>query len=58
VLRLESFEANDPANAFYRRNGWLEVERYFDEEAGVGKIVFRKPVAGTRSTARQAGRLR
>jgi ribosomal protein S18 acetylase RimI-like enzyme len=42
VLTLESFEANQPANAFYRKNGWQEVSRYFDESAGVSKIVFQK----------------
>ena len=43
-LRLESFEGNQSANAFYRKHGWLEVSRYFDKDAGVNKIVFRKPV--------------
>src|SRR5262249_49231449 len=42
-LRLESFEANQPANAFYHKNGWQEVRRYFDESSGVNKIVFQKP---------------
>jgi ribosomal protein S18 acetylase RimI-like enzyme len=41
-LRLESFEDNATANAFYRRNGWLEVGRHFDEASGSHKIVFRK----------------
>jgi ribosomal protein S18 acetylase RimI-like enzyme len=42
-LQLESFAGNEQANAFYRKNGWREVSRYFDEEAGVSKIVFGKP---------------
>jgi ribosomal protein S18 acetylase RimI-like enzyme len=41
-LTLESFEANHPANAFYRKNGWQEVSRYFDESSGASKIVFHK----------------
>jgi ribosomal protein S18 acetylase RimI-like enzyme len=41
-LRLESFEANESANAFYRKNGWSEVSRYFDTGAGVYKVVFQK----------------
>ncbi|MHC4077943.1 MAG: GNAT family N-acetyltransferase [Planctomycetota bacterium] len=42
-LRLESFEANTPANAFYRKHGWREVSKHFDDDAGVNKIVFKKP---------------
>lgn len=41
-LRLESFENNEIANAFYRRNGWHPVDRQFDEASGVHKLVFRK----------------
>jgi ribosomal protein S18 acetylase RimI-like enzyme len=41
-IRLESFEGNDAANAFYRKNGWQESETYFDPESGVNKIAFRK----------------
>jgi ribosomal protein S18 acetylase RimI-like enzyme len=41
-LRLESFEANQPGNAFYRKNGWREVGSCIDEISGVNKIVFRK----------------
>lgn len=41
-LRLESFEANQPANAFYRKNGWREGHPYFDDDSGVNKVVFRK----------------
>ena len=39
---LESFEGNAKANAFYRNNGWKEMERTFDEESGVNKILFMK----------------
>jgi GNAT superfamily N-acetyltransferase len=41
-LRLESFEANEPANAFYRKHGWREVARHFDEGSGVDKLEFTK----------------
>lgn len=41
-LRLESFEDNQNANAFYRKNGWREVSRYFDQDSGVNKVVFYK----------------
>jgi ribosomal protein S18 acetylase RimI-like enzyme len=41
-LRLESFEANEKANAFYRKNGWREASRHFDRDASVRKIVFQK----------------
>jgi ribosomal protein S18 acetylase RimI-like enzyme len=44
-LRLESFAANEPANAFYRKQGWLDVSRRFDEASGVAKIVFRKALS-------------
>jgi ribosomal protein S18 acetylase RimI-like enzyme len=43
---LESFEDNDQANAFYRKNGWIESERFFDESLGSRKIVFKKARAG------------
>ncbi|MHC4551064.1 MAG: GNAT family N-acetyltransferase [Planctomycetota bacterium] len=42
-LRLESFEGNRSANAFYRKNGWREVGRRFDETSGSNKILFGKP---------------
>src|SRR5262245_18796599 len=41
-LRLESFEDNVKANAFYLERGWREVARYPDNESGVNKILFRK----------------
>ena len=41
-LRLESFVANQPANAFYRRNGWLEVSSCFDNASGTNKVIFQK----------------
>jgi ribosomal protein S18 acetylase RimI-like enzyme len=45
-LRLESFEANEKANAFYRKNGWRETRRYFDRDASVRKIVFQRKASG------------
>lgn len=39
-MRLESFEANEPANAFYRRSGWVEVNRFLDPESGFNKLVY------------------
>jgi ribosomal protein S18 acetylase RimI-like enzyme len=41
-ITLESFENNDKANSFYRKNGWAEAGRYFDSRDGVNKIIFRK----------------
>lgn len=41
-LKLESFEGNQQANAFYRKHGWRELSRHFDRDAGAGKIVFGK----------------
>ncbi len=41
-IMLESFEGNAKANSFYRKNGWKEMERTFDEESGVNKILFVK----------------
>jgi ribosomal protein S18 acetylase RimI-like enzyme len=41
-LKLESFEANDQANRFYRKRGWRESERYPDKQTGAMKIMFRK----------------
>jgi GNAT superfamily N-acetyltransferase len=41
-LTLESFEGNLKANNFYRKHGWVEESRYFDESSGVNKIVFVK----------------
>ena len=41
-LTLESFAGNTQANNFYRKNGWLEGDRYFDKDLGVSKVVFRK----------------
>jgi len=41
-LTLESFVDNDHANNFYLKNGWENVEQYFDRHSGVDKLVFRK----------------
>jgi ribosomal protein S18 acetylase RimI-like enzyme len=42
ALTLESFADNHPANTFYRKHGWEQVDRYCDRESGVNKLVFRK----------------
>ncbi|MDD4890106.1 MAG: GNAT family N-acetyltransferase [Phycisphaerae bacterium] len=42
-LVLESFEANAPADIFYRKHGWIEARRFFDENMRQTKITFRKP---------------
>ena len=34
TLRLQSFEGNDKANGFYRKNGWREAGSYFNAESG------------------------
>ncbi len=41
-LKLESYAPHQPANDFYRHNGWLETARFFDNEAGVHKLVLKK----------------
>lgn len=41
-LKLESFQANKQADNFYRKNGWVQSESYFDKVSGARKIVFRK----------------
>ena len=46
-IRLESFAANRPADAFYRRNGWREVGRHLDDDTGAEKLVFRKRTGPT-----------
>ncbi len=45
-LLLESFEANRPANDFFRRNGWTEAGRFVDEDSGLPKLRFRKVQSG------------
>ena len=62
VLRLESFEGNEKANAFSRKNGWREVSRYFDKDSGVNKVVFENDLKwpqweGSRSRALDAALL-
>jgi GNAT superfamily N-acetyltransferase len=42
AINLESFEGNDKANNFYRKNGWIEKERKFDEASGKNKLTFTK----------------
>jgi ribosomal protein S18 acetylase RimI-like enzyme len=41
-LMLESFEGNQKANNFYRKNGWKEVRRFHDASLGFHKLVFHK----------------
>ena len=41
-LSLESFEHNEQANTFYRKRGWLTVDRYDDKEYGIPLIRMRK----------------
>ena len=41
-IKVESFEGNEKANNFYRKNGWSEIARKFDELTGVNKITFIK----------------
>lgn len=42
TLTLESFEPNQKANSFYRKNGWVEGNCVFDEASGVNKLIFTK----------------
>ncbi len=41
-IKLESFEGNEKATNFYRKNGWSEIERNFDKMSGVNKLTFIK----------------
>ncbi len=41
-IELESFRANDAANAFYRKNGWTQVREYTDGASGIPKLVLHK----------------
>lgn len=41
-LRLESFEKNQQANDFYRKNDWIQKDRIFDEAANSYKLIFSK----------------
>lgn len=41
-IKVESYEGNEKANNFYRKNGWSEITRIFDELTGVNKIIFIK----------------
>ncbi len=45
-ISLESFEENEKANRFYRKNGWVEVKRFWEEETGLRKVLFSKERAG------------
>jgi 3-hydroxybutyryl-CoA dehydratase len=46
TLSLESFAGNDPANQFYRNNGWIESGELPDGAAGGPKVLFRKQRGG------------
>lgn len=39
---LESFEDNNKANAFYRKNRWTTSKLYPDKESGLNKFLFIK----------------
>lgn len=41
-LRLESFEANTKANAFYEKNGWTIAKIEYDAEIGGNRIYYIK----------------
>jgi ribosomal protein S18 acetylase RimI-like enzyme len=41
-IRLESFKENSAANSFYRKNGWVEIRQFLDEDSGVEKVEFHK----------------
>lgn len=45
-LTLESFAQNEPANRFYRKNGWVEVRTYPDPKLKILKVIFSKSIAG------------
>ena len=42
-IRLESFVANDRANAFYEQSGWIRGERHLDIPSGAEVWEFSKP---------------
>ncbi len=46
-IKVESYEGNEKANNFYRKNGWSEIAREFDELTGVNKIIFIKKSSQT-----------
>lgn len=41
-ITLQSFKNNDPANAFYRKNGWDELGGRKHEELDVQTVLFAK----------------
>ena len=43
--RLETFEGNEQALRFYRKNGWSETGRAADAEHGLTRVVFEKSLA-------------
>ncbi len=46
VIRLETFEGNEQAINFYRKNGWAETRREEDAEHGFVRVFFEKPTGG------------
>lgn len=45
---VECFEPNKRTVQFYEARGYGVVRRYQDEASGVGKVVMRKELGGTR----------
>lgn len=41
-IKLESFERNEKANNFYRKHGWIQMDRKFDKESNAYKFIFMK----------------
>ena len=46
AIRLETFEGNAQALAFYRKNGWSESKRQEDKEHGFVRVYFEKHASG------------
>ena len=42
AIRLESFEGNQSANRFYRKNGWIQTGSVSDAMSGGRKWIFEK----------------
>jgi len=42
VLGLKSFAGNQPANTFFRKQGWEDMVAHTDRESQVREILFRK----------------
>lgn len=46
AIAVQCFEPNEPANRFFRKNGWTETLTYRDEKIGIGTIVYQKYYQG------------